>query len=575
MNSGRRIFSNLDMWKKFAVLIVPVILISFVTNTIVINKIFKNYLINTSMEDAASEVKKLNSSCDSGIANIKQITASFMFDEHTQNSLVDEEVDYYIRSRIQSNINNMRRGYIMSITFIDNKENIYSSDIINGVKGASDFINDVQDVLKGTNGELTWVIEGERILAARKVFFMNASFAPGVLILEISPRMLVDMFNKIRRQEGVNCLITDREGHIIYNDGVVPDNSNIISVIKGNISMQSEQYTGIVQETGVNIILSCLKNDETGWYVSSTIPFSVALYRLNKVMKIIFLLTVVLSVITLIFTILVSYSITNPIKRLAKKMRRVKDGKFDIGIETTRNDEIGELEIEFCRMLSDIESLIKKVTEEQEKVRTVEINSLIYQINPHFLYNTLDNINALAEMAGEKRISGLILRLSGYLRLSLNKGRNFLTVKDELKHMEHYLEIHKYRFGDFFDYKIEADEEILHEKVLKLILQPCAENAISHGFRGIDYRGMIQIKAYKEYGSIIFEVSDNGKGMPEEIMETLNAGTYESDNDTGYGILNVNSRLALFYNEGCRVFYKKNSFGGITASVKLPLKTLS
>jgi two-component system sensor histidine kinase YesM len=192
------------------------------------------------------------------------------------------------------------------------------------------------------------------------------------------------------------------------------------------------------------------------------------------------------------------------------------------------------------------------------------------QINPHFLYNTLDSINWLAIAAGADEISLMVNSLANFLRFSLNKGREFISIANELEQVRSYITIQKFRFKNKFDVIYKIDKEVLPYTIIKLTLQPLVENAINHGFDGIDYKGLIEIKACKDHEYIHFQVTDNGKGADiDSLNKMLFDGGGEVVNDMGYGIRNVNERLKLYFGEDCGLYFEDSQYGGITASIKV------
>ena len=226
----------------------------------------------------------------------------------------------------------------------------------------------------------------------------------------------------------------------------------------------------------------------------------------------------------------------------------------------------------YNEMLKNIEEFQNEVKNQQKELRISEMNTLISQINPHFLYNTLDTIYMLARINGEEKTMKMIQALSKYLRLSLSKGREIVTVEDELENVKSYMEIQQIRNENLFRYEIECAEELKTRWILKLILQPIVENVVKYGFCDIFEGGLIRISVTEQAGQLTFSVYNNGTPMEEQMAEKLNGlseipvskmkDSFE-DKKHGYGVINIITRLRLKYGEDVRFFYESDTNGTV------------
>jgi two-component system sensor histidine kinase YesM len=259
------------------------------------------------------------------------------------------------------------------------------------------------------------------------------------------------------------------------------------------------------------------------------------------------LLVGLLSVVFLLFIATrTSEIITKPVKKLIDDLRSFQKGKKKEGLSTlNEKDEIYELEVTYNQMIEEIIRLIDENNTEMENKRKLELYALQMQINPHFLYNTLDTIAWLAKLKNEKDIENLVLSLAKFFRLSLHKGDKFIKIKEEVDLVKSFLEIEKIRFPELFDVEYEIADEVKEIETLKLIFQPIVENAIKHGFSDIDYRGKITIRAELKESDIFFEIEDNGKGFDAD--EDLFADDKLLTGLGGYGLKNVDERIKLEY----------------------------
>lgn len=241
-----------------------------------------------------------------------------------------------------------------------------------------------------------------------------------------------------------------------------------------------------------------------------------------------------------------SKSIVNPIRKMQEKMKIVETGDLTVRFKDYRKDEIGDLQKSFDQML---DKLYKVKYEKKE----IELKLLQEQINPHFLYNTLDTIRWSAIEYEATEVVDLIEALSTYFRIGLSKGKKYITLSDELDHIESYFEIHQARFEQFLDYKIRYDESLSKSKVIRVLLQPIVENAIYHGNKNNQNKDFkIRINIFRDQDSLIMEVKNNGEKIQEEklrIIKNILSGEENQDDEIGFGLYSVNQRIKLAFGD--------------------------
>lgn len=251
-------------------------------------------------------------------------------------------------------------------------------------------------------------------------------------------------------------------------------------------------------------------------------------------------------VVALIMSSMLSEFLLKPLFKLRNLMLKVEHNNLSVRFESKFEDEISQVGHKFNRMMDQIGELIQEVkTSEQEKHKS-EIKALQAQIDPHFLYNTLNTIYWKSEMAEQQAVSEMIVSLSLLFRLGLNNGREITTLRQELEHVEQYLMLQAKCYPDLFDYTITTvDEKLLDIPVLKILLQPLAENCILHGFQELPYKGKIMIEVFQENGMLVLSVIDNGTGMDAVHVDRMLKGP--ASKRTSYALANVHARLALYY----------------------------
>ena len=287
-------------------------------------------------------------------------------------------------------------------------------------------------------------------------------------------------------------------------------------------------------------------------------------------------LIAVLVIILLFIIILILNSllveIIRPIIDLKEHMDLADEGNLDVDIESFREDETGMLAKSFNGMLRRIKNLMTQVVNEQEEKRKYELQALQAQINPHFLYNTLDSIIWMAE-SHNKNIVPMTEALAKLFRISLNKGSEIISIEDELEHVRSYLVIQSMRYTDKFDYTITLADEVSYCKTIKLILQPIVENCIYHGIKKKRGKGHIEINVYKESDYLIAKISDDGNGMSEELCKDIlvKASRFDNSSGSGIGVKNVNERIQLYFGRSYGITYTSTLGIGTTATIILPI----
>lgn len=274
---------------------------------------------------------------------------------------------------------------------------------------------------------------------------------------------------------------------------------------------------------------------------------------------------------------IITASITRPIQSLCETTKLVGEGDFTIRASKNTGDEVRELTNSFNSMVEKIGSLVEDVKMEQLNLRATELKLLQAQINPHFLYNTLDTIIWLAESNQTEQVASMVTSLSDFFRTTLSKGQDDIPVSEEEKHIRSYLQIQQFRYQDILEYEILIDPEIYNCRILKLTLQPLVENALYHGIKNKRGKGKIVVRGFKEADRIVFTVSDNGIGMEPETLEKLRKvikGELKLPGNSGFGLANVDERIRLNYGEAYGLEIESQYGTGSIATVTIPVITV-
>ncbi len=315
-----------------------------------------------------------------------------------------------------------------------------------------------------------------------------------------------------------------------------------------------------------------------GWSVVFLYYYDEMKEKLDEIMNLIILSAISLFIIIITLVLAFSRVFSNRIKELVKKMEMVKRGSLEIDTHIPGKDEIGILEHNFYDMIEKVKELIMKNYVQQLEKREAELNALQFQINPHFLYNTLESINAIATVYDCEEICDICEGLGDMFRYSINRGKSeFVLLYKELEHIDNYIQIQKIRFKNCFDVFYNVDEKIKSCKTLKFILQPIVENSIVHGFYNKKEKGYLEICAYIKDYCLFIKVLDDGCGMSEEQLKNLTDyvnGREEKllkNYKKSIGVKNVNDRIKLTYGNQYGIEIKSKTGAGTQVIIKLPV----
>lgn len=320
-----------------------------------------------------------------------------------------------------------------------------------------------------------------------------------------------------------------------------------------------------------HVILACQKLPNSDWTLVSITPFSEITAVGKEIQNQILLMFFLIGTAAYILAYVISSSITKNISLLLKNIRLLKKGDFNIEITAKGNDEIGELIENFNSMSARLKFLVDEQYRIGLEAKNAELLALQAQINPHFLYNTLDMINWSAINNNVPEISDTVQTLSRFYKLSLSKGSNIIPIRNEIEHVKMYMEIQNMRFENIFDFQVQIDEEVYQYTTIKIILQPIVENSVLHGILQKDDRsGLILITGHVSEGVITLKVQDNGVGIKAEKLKTILTHKSDTSSTHGYGVRNINERIKLFYGEQYGLEYISIPDKGTTVIIRIP-----
>ena len=361
------------------------------------------------------------------------------------------------------------------------------------------------------------------------------------------------------------CFLMDSEGKIIYH----PQQQLIYFGLKEE---NTASLVGLADGEYVldNTIYTLQKLERHDWcVVGVSFVDEVVSASFAETTKILFSCVLVILLIALICTLSLSALLSRPLQYLSEEMRRFETEADRFVYQPVKGTlEISSLSDSFEHMVGKIQHLVDTVRNEEINLRKTELRALQAQINPHFLYNTLDSISWMCEQKRTVEAVEMVNALARLFRISISHGQEFIPIRNELVHAENYLKIQMYRYKDQFQYKFDVDESCLDYFCNKITLQPIIENAICHGINGLVEEGFIGIRVMDGGQDIVFEVSDNGVGIEQAKIDAILSG--ESGNHTGIGIKNVNDRLKIYFGDQYGITIHSALDEGTTVKIRMP-----
>jgi len=427
----------------------------------------------------------------------------------------------------------------------------------------------VQKMFEKGDNSYKWVISMSRAVEIT----VGGSTEQAVLLIEMAYQGLEEVLDEVTLGNGGYIYLMDSKGEIIWHpkyeliaSGRVKEN-NLVAAGYDDGSRE-EIFNGTRQTVVTKTV------GYTGWKLVGVIKGTgISLNMLKTRLFIVFVILLIIFIVILINSY-ISFRVTNPIRELEKSVKALEEGNLDADIYMGGSYEVQHLGKSVQDMKFRIKGLMQDIVNEHEEKRKSEFDSLQAQINPHFLYNTLDIIVWQIENEKQSEAVHTVTALARFFRLSLGKGKNIVTVKDEIDHVKNYLMIQHMRFKNKFDYEFDIAEDVLELPSLKLMLQPLVENAIYHGMEFMDGDGMIMVKAWRKEDELYLSVADNGLGMTEDKVEMILTGKSTSGNGrgSGIGVKNVNERIKLYFGEAYGLTIDSEPDEGTTVIIHLPAK---
>ena len=538
-------------------------------------------LTATIREENQAALSRINLSVDSYLRTLMKLSDSLYYgviknaDLSEEGDTVNSEITLLYDNNKDSVANIAllsKKGELLSAvpaarlkTGMDVTEEKWFRDTLNRPENLHFSMPHVQYIFDNSENQYRWVISLSRAVEITQ----GTSTDQGVLLIDIAYGSLQQLLDNVAMGNQGYLYLASSGGELIYHPKIQLidaglEQENTLAVKSYRDGDYQEKYRGKQRDVVVKSV------GYTGWKLVGVTPKQgFSLNNLKTRLFMVFVIAFFLFLLALINSY-ISSRITAPIEELEKSVNALEEGALDTEVYQGGSYEIQHLGRSIGDMAKRIQALMEDIVAEHESKRKSEFDTLQSQINPHFLYNTLDIIVWMIENEQKQEAVKVVTALARFFRISLSRGKSIIPVKDELEHVRSYLMIQQMRFKNKFTYDIQAEQEVLSLASLKLMLQPLVENAIYHGMEFMD--GEILIKVFIQEERLRFIIEDNGLGMTKEQVQGLLTEKKHSSSrrGSGIGVKNVNERIRLYFGEEYGLFIRSEPDEGTAVEICLP-----
>ncbi len=585
-NKLLKIYKNLNIRKKILLLIyvqiiIPLFILGYMsyrnTARIIHNNAIRYsqdmlYMMEQRMNDyiRALTVISMDLNYDRTVASVLNNTANDI------NPIGNYENELVMKGILNKII--YAREEIQSICFVTNNRTYFDGDDA----GTNVRIKEVlpyEKLLKAARakkGKPVWYMdENRRIFMARTVSNKDTFEEVALMAMLLDKNYLDKLTGSIDKNMWNIAILNDKMQKVserIISLDVVFNSEYVQSVLKNTRGYRLNEEK--------DLFISYISIREPQWLAVAYVPLDILYRDANTIKERIIILSGISVILLSILGIYIALDFVNPINRLVNAMKSMHEGDTWVKLEIERGDELGFLNHEFNKMSEKIHYLVNSVYKQQLANKEAQLKALQAQVNPHFLFNTLESINWTAQMNNVPQISDMVSALSSILEAGIARNSKPISLKRELEYVDKYIFILKQRFEEQLEYRKTIDSQVLQVRVPKLIIQPLIENAVYHGVEKTSKKGIITLKAKRHDNNVIISVIDNGRGIQENelgklnqfLKEAVNSDEFfrgESEDGRSVGIENVNRRIRLFYGNqyGLRIYSKYNCYTKVIVTI--------
>ena len=545
------------MQKKIFLWFVLIVVLPSAVIYFVMNHLLIRYVIDQQIGNSNQLIQEMRKNLDTKLQHYQQLTMQFYLNDSAMEELVSDTplLDCTaIQSQLDGFVNSNR--LIASAYLITNRGSISSGT---GIQGIEEINKNIQSTLEALEGRIHWTatfpvltnfgLEDSFFFGARHIRKEQRPIA--TLLLGFNSLFFEDFFQYTPFGDNQRIRLINSTGSLIASNHV---NNEMLPKIESS-SVDEKRY--------ITLSSSSTASD---WEINLTLDTHEISGELTYIRDMFNLSTILYIIFFLIISLLVSRRLTKPIHALTWAVNKVGEGIMDIQVDVDHIDEIKQLSIGFNAMTDRIQKLLKEVKREEENKRKAHLQALQLQLTPHLLYNSLNTIRWMAQINGQENIKRITLALSRYLRSLSDIDSEYIPLRKELELVSDYADIQRFRYTEF-TITTEVPPSLLDLRVHKLMIVNLVENSIIHGIANENEMGLITITAHTDEKTLFITVSDNGIGLPQQVLTTLETETPTEGNHTG--LKNIQDRLKLYHGPDCSLII--DSKNGCSITIALPL----
>jgi two-component system sensor histidine kinase YesM len=573
----RRIFPSLRL--KLGIIAVILIAIPMLAISMTYTKTVKEIISKKYTETAIQSVYEAGEQIDFILRDVEEFSTVIISDTELLEKA--EKPDKYNVDEF----NTLLRSFILSRDDIEVIDIVLPKGKYSIGANMIDSKMSVQEELQESSGQPVWLDTESHVIEilsgkfhknyfalGRKIINYNTLEDLGYLVINLEEVMLEQAYKSLLDNQFEDIYICDDTGTIISHT----DKKKIGSTIKfkpyAESILNTDKQKGHFEFTeGVDKVAIYSMIQSTGWKIIKTIPTNYLYKEINIIQRDFLIGGVIYGVAIIIFMIFFSVRYTDPMMKMMGVIKKVEQGDLTARTEISTNDEVGQLGKSLNKMIAEMGNLIDKLIKEEQEKKEVELEALHAQINPHFLYNTLNTIKWMAKIQGNNSVSRAIVALIKLLRVSTNLGTDKITLKEELEYVNNYVVIQKLKYNEGINIKLDIEESCMDRMMPKLILQPIVENAIIYGICEEHMDINIQIAAYKKDNELLIEIIDDGPGIQTEIVEEILRSKSDKNRFSKVGLNNINQRIKLYYGNEYGLSIESKLGVGTKVIVKIPI----
>lgn len=597
MMKYRNYFSGISIKNKIFTSMIIIVIISISIIAVMANNISQKAIIDKAKNNSLREIVLINNNIETLITYVEDYSKMLATDYRLQEVLYNDMSVNKPEGGLEGLIMRSKISEIIS-NFVEPNTQVKAASVLSSRMQWADVgyaDNEYAAQLFGTepvamklenNNKPIWTslvpfkfrydaVESNVFAVSKAVVHKEFGKTIGMVALYIKESVIADIYENSLNYQGGEFYILDEQNKIISSRNktlLYHDFTEKTSISLPNLGKKEMSF--ILGKGEHKLLVSTQHFAPLSWTIISVIPLDVITLENKEINELIIRTGFLCLVFAMGLSFFLSSSITKPLLLLSSTMRKIRNGQMNVRSTYNSADEIGNLSDGFNSLMDRIEALVAKNAEEERTKGEIEFKLLQSQVKPHFLYNTVETIISLIKLNMKTEAIAAARYMASFYNISLSRGNDVISIREEMKLTESYLEIQKLRYVEYMDYKMDIDEDIMRYSTPKLMLQPIIENAIYHGLKWKQEKGLLQITGYMQNGQIIIEVYDNGVGMDHEQITRLLEPAEEDKRNVSFGARSVNSRIKMLYGElyGMEVESVPGSYTKVT--IHLPLKEL-